>query len=163
MLEQRRERTLDALASHFAAGQLHERTLEHRVEEAMRAQTPAALREVTWDLPPLGRSIWRALAERFDRGRATRISFRTPHEISVALDTGPRTYLIGRSRSCDIVLGDPAVSRRHALLSVRGDRCSIRNLASTNGMAVNGRPVTTAVLHAGDVICFGGAVDALVR
>ena len=162
MLEQRREQTLDTLASHFAAGQLHERTLEQRVEEAMRARTPAALREVTWDLPPLGRSLWRSLAERFERGRATRISFRTLREVSVPLDAGPRTYLIGRSRSCDIVLPDPAVSRRHALLSVRGDRCSIRNLASTNGTQVNGRPVSTAVLHAGDVVWFGGAVDALV-
>ena len=32
-----------------------------------------------------------------------------------------------------------------------------------NGTHVNGRPVTTAVLRAGDVVTFGGAVDALVR
>jgi pSer/pThr/pTyr-binding forkhead associated (FHA) protein len=45
------------------------------------------------------------------------------------------------------VVADPAVSRRHAEISVRGDRCSIRNLASLNGTHVN----------------VGGAVEAFVR
>ena len=165
-LEQRRDETLDVLASHYAAGHVHIGTLEHRVDDVMRARTVAALRDVVWDLPPLGRSLRDALTSAFerDRQRATRIAIRTAAgTIDLDLDAGPRTYLVGRSRASDVVLPDPAVSRRHALISVRGDRCSIRNLASMNGTEVNGRPVTTAVLHAGDVVSFGGAVEAFVR
>jgi hypothetical protein len=162
-LEHRRDQTLDILASSFAAGHVREGTLEHRVEAAIRARSSSALDAVTWDLPPHGRARWRALLrERFERPPAARITFHAPSELTIALDEGPSTYLVGRSRACDIVLRDPQVSRHHALISVRGDRCSIRNLASTNGTEVNGRPITTAVLHAGDRVCFGRAVDALV-
>jgi hypothetical protein len=163
-LEHRRDETLDALAAHYAAGHVHTGTLEHRVEQAMRARTVSALRDAVWDLPPLGRSLLHALTTRFEGERATRIAFRTAATtLDVDLASGPRTYLVGRSRSCDIVLPDPAVSRRHALISVRGDRCSVRNLASMNGTQVNGLPVTSVVLHAGDVVSFAGAVDAFVR
>lgn len=163
-LEQRRDQTLDLLASHFAAGHVRMPTLELRVEQAMRARTAAGLRDVLWDLPPLGRSLLQAVASTFERHRATRAAILTAAgTIDLDLDAGPRTYLVGRSRACDVVLPDPAVSRRHAEISVRGDRCSIRNLASMNGTIVNGRPVTTAVLRAGDVVSFGGAVEAFVR
>lgn len=163
-LEHRRDETLDVLASHYAAGHVHTATLEHRVEQAMTARTTAGLREVLWDLPPLGRSLLHAVTSPFERARATRIAIRTAGgNVELGLEAGPWTSLIGRSSVCDVVLHDPAVSRRHAEVSVRGDRCSIRNLASLNGTQVNGRPVTTAVLHAGDVVCFGGAVEAFVR
>jgi FHA domain/Domain of unknown function (DUF1707) len=163
-LEQQRDETLGALAAHYAAGHVRTGTLEHRVEQTMRARSVAALRDAVWDLPPLGRSLLRALTARFEREGATRIAFRTAAAtLDIDLAGGPRTYVVGRSRSCDVVLTDPAVSRRHAEISVRGDRCSIRNLASMNGTQVNGLPVTTAVLHAGDVVSFGAAVDAFVR
>ena len=164
-LEHQRDATLQALADHYAAGHVTTGTLEHRVEQTMHARTIAALRDAVWDLPPLGTSLLRALTGRFVSAEpARRIAFRTAQaKVDLDVDAGPRTYLVGRSRSCDVVLADPAVSRRHALISVRGDRCSIRNLASMNGTHVNGRPVTTAVLRAGDVVTFGGAVDALVR
>ena len=163
-LEQSRAETLDALGAHYAAGHVHTGTLEHRAEQAMRARTLGALRDVVWDLPPLGRSVIRALTGPFERERPTRIAIRTAATtLDIDLADDPRTYLVGRSRACDVVLPDPAVSRRHALISVRGERCSIRNLASMNGTHVNGRPITTAVLHAGDLVCFAGAVDAYVR
>ena len=163
MLEARRDETLGVLAAHYAAGHVHTGTLEHRVEQTMSARTESSLRDVVWDLPPLGRSLLQALTGRFARERATRIAFRTAGgAIDLDLDGGPQTWLVGRSRSCDVVLADPAVSRRHALVSVRGDRCSIRNLASMNGTQLNGLAVTTAVLYAGDVVTFGGAVEALV-
>jgi hypothetical protein len=163
-LEQQRDATLQALADHYAAGHVRTGTLEHRVEQTMHARTITALRDAVWDLPPLGTSLVRALTGRFEPEPARRIAFRTGQAtVDLDLESGPRTYLVGRSRACDVVLADPAVSRRHALISIRGDRCSVRNLASMNGTRVNGRPVTTAVLRAGDVVSFGGAVDALVR
>jgi hypothetical protein len=46
---------------------------------------------------------------------------------------------IGRSRECDIVLGDANVSRKHAEIRPAGDGWSIADLGSTNGVRVNGR------------------------
>jgi hypothetical protein len=163
-LEQQRDRTLQVLASHYAAGHVHTSTLEYRVEQTMRARTVAGLRDVVWDLPPLGRSLLRALTGPRERELPARIAIRAATgTIELDVAAGPWTCVVGRSRACDVVLADPAVSRRHAVISVRGDRCSIRNLASMNGTLVNGRPVSTAVLQAGDAVSFGGAVEAFVR
>jgi hypothetical protein len=164
-LERRRERTLSRLAHHYTAGDLHTGTLEHRIEAAMRARSEMGLRETTWDLPPLDRSGWRDLMSSVLRptGRCSRLLIHLPHPVDLRLDGTSRTWAIGRSRSCDVVIDDPSISRRHALLSVRGERCSIRDLASINGLEVNGRLVGTAVLQPGDTLRLGGAVDAIVR
>ena len=66
---------------------------------------------------------------------------------------------IGRSRSCDVVLGDANVSREHAEIRPRGGGWTITDLGSTNGVAVNGarvdRPQT---LKPGDRIEIGTTV-----
>ena len=55
-----------------------------------------------------------------------------------------RTWTIGRSGNCDLVLDDPAVSRRHARLSVEkpGARPVVADLGSHNGTVVAGRATT---------------------
>jgi pSer/pThr/pTyr-binding forkhead associated (FHA) protein len=64
--------------------------------------------------------------------------------------------LIGRT-SGDIVLADPRVSGKHAQIDVLGvDQYSIKDLASTNGTAVNDRPASTTRLKDGDIVSFGG-------
>ena len=164
-LERRREQTLSRLAHHYAAGDLHTNTLEHRIEAAMRARSAMGLRETVWDLPPLDRSGWRDLVASVVRptARCARLVIHLPSPIDLRLDGTARTWAIGRSRACDVVIDDPSISRRHALLSVRGERCSIRDLASMNGVELNGRPVTSAVLQPGDTLRLGGVVDAIVR
>ncbi|HEV2821289.1 MAG TPA: DUF3662 and FHA domain-containing protein [Solirubrobacteraceae bacterium] len=73
----------------------------------------------------------------------------------------PTGATIGRSRECDIVLGDANVSRRHA--EVRPVRTSeatwtIQDLGSTNGVRVNGRVADGAQpLGHGDRIELGTA------
>ena len=47
---------------------------------------------------------------------------------------------IGRDRSCDLVIDDAVLSRRHAVLRV-GPPLSVQDLGSTNGVRVNGREV----------------------
>jgi pSer/pThr/pTyr-binding forkhead associated (FHA) protein len=44
-----------------------------------------------------------------------------------------RTYIIGRSRSCDIQLSDATVSSRHAELIFMDDVIHLADLGSTNG------------------------------
>ena len=45
---------------------------------------------------------------------------------------------LGRSRTCDVVLDDPNVSRQHAEVRPRGGGWFVADLGSTNGVAVNG-------------------------
>jgi serine phosphatase RsbU (regulator of sigma subunit) len=46
--------------------------------------------------------------------------------------------LVGRDRSCQIVIDDDSVSRQHARLLVENDTCVIEDLHSRNGTYVNG-------------------------
>jgi FhaA, N-terminal domain/FHA domain len=68
--------------------------------------------------------------------------------------TGDR-LVVGRSREADIVLEDPNVSRRHAELRLVGERWTITDLGSTNGVKINGRAVDRAELDPGDQIVLG--------
>jgi hypothetical protein len=69
---------------------------------------------------------------------------------------GPAGARIGRSRSCDIVLEDPNVSREHAELRPRGDSWVLTDLGSTNGSAINGRRIERPeVVRPGDEIELG--------
>jgi hypothetical protein len=63
--------------------------------------------------------------------------------------------VVGRSRRCDFVLEDPNISRRHFELQLRGSDWFVVDLESTNGVAVNGRRVTSAQLSPGDEIVAG--------
>ncbi|TMJ97449.1 MAG: DUF2662 domain-containing protein [Actinobacteria bacterium] len=66
-----------------------------------------------------------------------------------------RRVVLGRSRDCDITLGDPNVSRRHAEVRLDDGGYEIVDLNSTNGIEVNGRRVDRARLAEGDVIVLG--------
>lgn len=66
---------------------------------------------------------------------------------------------IGRDESCDIVLPDSGVSRRHAELIVGDDgrpgSLSVRDLGSTNGTFVAGERINHMSLQNGDVVTLG--------
>jgi predicted component of type VI protein secretion system len=78
------------------------------------------------------------------------------------LVVAPGGAVVGRSRECDIVLGDSNVSRRHAELRPgAGGQWTVSDLGSTNGVLVNGRRVSGATpLKSGDHVVFG-TVDAV--
>ena len=64
-------------------------------------------------------------------------------------------FVIGRSRDCDLMLDDPNVSRRHAELRSEHGAWVVADLASTNGVKVNGRRVAEAHLNPGDEVTIG--------
>jgi hypothetical protein len=63
---------------------------------------------------------------------------------------------IGRSRECDIVLDDAGASRRHAEIRPDAAGWALRDLASTNGVRVNGRAIDgPQTLRQGDRVEIG--------
>ncbi len=66
-----------------------------------------------------------------------------------------RDMTIGRSEDRDIVLTDPASSRRHATLVFAGDHYYVRDEGSANGLVVNNEPTTEAPLYHGDRLIIG--------
>jgi pSer/pThr/pTyr-binding forkhead associated (FHA) protein len=64
---------------------------------------------------------------------------------------------IGRGPDNTIVVNDPSISAHHAQLLLEGDTYRLKDLDSTNGTRVNGKPVTETVLRIDDRIRFGAA------
>ncbi len=62
--------------------------------------------------------------------------------------------VIGRGSDCDLVLNEPEMSRRHALIENTPEGLFLRDLASANGTFVNGTPVRDTVLKPGDQLAF---------
>lgn len=76
---------------------------------------------------------------------------------SYALTTTPVT--LGRDSTCDIVINDANVSRRHAqLIQDAIGTWKLADLESTNGTMLNGNPIITALLRDGDQITLGVTV-----
>jgi S1-C subfamily serine protease len=72
-----------------------------------------------------------------------------------------RGITIGRDPSkCQLVLGDAAVSREHAIVAPNGQNATVtvRNLSGTNEIYVNDQPVREITLNSGDMIKVGSAV-----
>lgn len=68
-----------------------------------------------------------------------------------------RPVVIGRLSTCDIPLGDPQVSRRHAEVRRDAEGFCLSDLGSTNGTVVNGAPVRERRLADGDEVRIGSA------
>ena len=67
-----------------------------------------------------------------------------------AIQIDKDTMIVGRSRTCDVVIPSAKVSRQHASISrVDGD-LYIEDLGSANGVWFNGEKVTRAKINNGD-------------
>jgi hypothetical protein len=77
--------------------------------------------------------------------------------ILLALDWtgGCEELVIGRHPSCDLVVADETVSRRHAQLTFRDGSWIVQDLSSTNGTRLNGQYVGRCRLHPGDQLGLG--------
>lgn len=67
--------------------------------------------------------------------------------------------VVGRSHLCDIILPFGSVSAKHAVVSQQKGTYYIRDMQSSNGVFLNGEPVTDfekKAIKVGDCISFGG-------
>src|SRR3990172_7088146 len=77
--------------------------------------------------------------------------------------TPERRYVMGRSRTCDITIRDPALSRQHIALHVLTDGVRLTDLGSSNGCKVNEAVVREALLRPGDRVHIGATVLELAE
>jgi predicted component of type VI protein secretion system len=64
--------------------------------------------------------------------------------------------LVGRHSDCDLVIDNPALSKRHCVLVKTDGLLVIRDLATTNGTKVKGQRIRWAALLPDDRISLGG-------
>jgi len=69
---------------------------------------------------------------------------------TVHVETVP--FTIGRGESTDLQIASTSVSREHAQLVRTSSGYRLKDLGSTNGTEINGRPITDAVLADGDAV-----------
>ena len=62
---------------------------------------------------------------------------------------------LGRSRQCHIQLDDGTISSEHFQLKPLGESYEVEDMGSTNGILLNGKKVTSALLNPGDMIAAG--------
>lgn len=158
----RRHRLARTLNAAYAEGLLSERTLAHRLDvlfggglidpsglvgDLTRRASRQSLRE----------SIGHTMAAIGRRRRVLAGADSDEPRILLALDWtgGCEELVIGRHPSCDVVVTDETVSRRHALLNFRDGGWIVRDLSSTNGTRLNGNYVGRCRLHPGDQLGLG--------
>jgi hypothetical protein len=148
---------------------LGECVIEARAEPEVpsAAQAPAAPQqqsrrpETVEPYPaPAGNTMIFSQSERLNAPLQTRAARPAPSAYVVVdgkrHQVGSRGALLGRSRDCDVVLNAGEVSRRHAEILYSGGSWELRDLGSTNGVRINGRPVTgSQSLTDGDLIELG--------
>ena len=87
-----------------------------------------------------------AITEGPDEGRVWRL-------------VSPVTYVIGRSADAQIVLGDKAVSNRHAKIELVQGLWFVSDMSSKHGTRVNDAPITArTALFEGDQVQVGKTV-----
>ena len=156
-----RHRLAETLSTAYGAGLLSENTLVYRLNVLLSSRLidPARLvGDITRRVPrPRGVRVFRS-AFTTAWGRVTRgASKREEPLVLLALDWGGGPeLLVGRHSSCDVVLPNLGVSRRHALLRFRDGRWILRDLDSRNGTLVNGVRVGRCELRPGDRLEVGG-------
>jgi FHA domain/DUF1707 SHOCT-like domain len=143
-----RVRAVRVLKQGYVTGRLSTRTFEERVAAAQSARSRAALRELLADL---GARWYAAHAVLGTRRPAV------PWATLVLSRCRSGELVVGRGRSCDLVFGDEAVSRRHARFERVGDQWYVTDLGSTNGTYVDGVRVERAPVGIGSRVSLGDA------
>ena len=75
----------------------------------------------------------------------------------------PGKFILGRSASCDLVVPDSSLSRRHCEISVVDSAITLSDLGSHNGTFIHGVRVRSATVTEGQHVQFGRVVFLLAR
>jgi hypothetical protein len=158
----RRHRLARILNAAYAEGLLSDRTLAHRLDVLFAGELidPAGLvGDLTRRAPrrSLGEHVGHMVAALRNRYEVGAGASSVHAGILLALDWtgGCEELVIGRHPSCDVVIADDTVSRRHAQLIFRDGGWIVRDLDSTNGTRLNGQYVGRCRLHPGDQLGLG--------
>jgi pSer/pThr/pTyr-binding forkhead associated (FHA) protein len=73
------------------------------------------------------------------------------------------TTTIGRHKSNSVVLHDPKVSRKHAVMRFEADKCTIEDTQSLNGTYIYGKKITHAVIAPETPIHIGNSTLLFTR
>lgn len=73
-------------------------------------------------------------------------------------ELGAAPIAVGRDGAADVVVDDPALSRRHFLILRQGKDYLVRDLDSQNGTWVDGRRAGVTKLHHHDCILAGRTI-----
>ncbi len=158
----RRHRLARTLNAAYAEGLLSERTLAHRLD-ALFAGVLIDPSGLVGDLPrrrtrrPLHEAVMATLTSLLRRPMGDAGASSAEPGILLALDWSGdcEELVVGRHPSCDIVVSDETVSRRHAMLTFRDGGWVVRDLQSTNGTRLNGEYVGRCRLRPGDRLGLG--------
>lgn len=74
-----------------------------------------------------------------------------------------RRLVLGRGKTADILLLDPAISREHSAVEKVDEEFVVCDLGSSNGTFLNDEPVTREILKEGDIIRLGTKVIIFTR
>lgn len=64
---------------------------------------------------------------------------------------------VGRAAGCEVVIDDNTISSQHAEIWLMEEAVLVRDLGSTNGSFLDGRPISEAEFRTGAVLTLGGA------
>jgi|GEM_PF-176961 len=84
--------------------------------------------------------------------RAKPLARLTPVESGPSIEIQKTRIVIGRDRTCDIVIPWPDVSAHHCQMFVIGGWWYVKDLQTKNGVKLNGVPVTRRRVSPGDVL-----------
>lgn len=71
-------------------------------------------------------------------------------------ETPKDSFLVGKSKRCEIVIGDPKISDIQAKVSTKDSRYFIKNLGSSP-VSVNGQPIGEQFINNGDELALGNS------
>ena len=132
---------------------IHEYALKHSIgRDTQIGKTMALPKQATKALPK------EELAKRFPKKDLNLdfVYYFTDEEIPTCKLRLPKiSNVVGRDESCDLMLTNPQVSRRHCIMQITERGLMIKDLDSTNGTYANGIAMADGYINRGDRLSLG--------
>jgi ABC transport system ATP-binding/permease protein len=137
----------------FVDGQRVERlTIRHPITVSLGSVSSGQMLQLYPGADPAASPTVPDRAEDRSPRQTDRIGARSPTAVHTVEQV---TVTIGRGLENNVVIADPLVSRRHALLRRSGNQWELVDLNSPNGTYVNGARISRAVIGPDDIVGIG--------